>query len=242
MKISTQYYENIRQILDDVAFTQAPAIEDAATRLARSLAAGGVCHVFGSGHSAMIAREVVGRAGGLVPVNEIHDPTRGFAERVEGYGAALFNAYTRKYGFEPGEVLLVISNSGINPVPVELALLAREAGGVVVCITNLAQSRASKSKHSSGKRLFEVSDVVLDNRCPPGDAAVPVESLGLSVGATSTFAGALIVNLLMLATIEKMIEAGHKPPVLRSQNLPGADEWNDHIREKYSARVGQPGI
>lgn len=242
MRLPEQYYEETVRILDKAVKTQASTIQEAAEKLAASLAAGQVCHVFGSGHSAMIAREVFGRAGGLVPVNQIQDPDEGLAERVEGYGTALFDAYRRAYGFEAGEVLIVISNSGINPAPIEIAQAGSEAGGIVVSITNVAQSRASQSRHSSGKRLFEVSDIVIDNGCVAGDAAVYVEKLGERVGPTSTLAGAMLINLLMVATVEKMIVAGQRPPVLRSQNLPGTDEWNEKLKERYRGRIAEPGI
>lgn len=93
------------------------------------------------------------------------------------------------------------------------------------------------SRHSSGQRLFEVVDVVLDNRVPAGDALVSLEQLGLSAGPASTMTGAFLANMLMLAVVERMIEDGHVPPILKSMNMDGADEHNERLAEKYRHRL-----
>jgi len=185
----------------------------------------------------MIGKEIASRAGGLVPVNLIPDPTEGMAERLEGLGEILLGRYERRYQLLPGEVMIVVSTSGRNPVPIEIALKAQERGLFVIAITSLEYSRVSTSRHSSGKRLFEVADLVLDNGVPPGDASVEIGRTGQKAGASSTIAGALIVNMLMLSVIEHILEAGEEPPILRSYNLEGSDEHNRMLFERYRTRL-----
>lgn len=234
---STQYAQRIYDVLNDVETTQKENIEKAASLIAGSLADDGVLHVFGSGHSAMIGQEISRRAGGLVPVNLVPDPSQGMAERLEGLAQILLDRYARTYGMEAGETMIVVSTSGRNPVPVEVALHAKSRGLNTIAITSVEYSKMAPSRHSSGQRLFEVVDVVLDNRVPAGDALVSLEQLGLSAGPASTMTGAFLANMLMLAVVERMIEDGHVPPILKSMNMDGADEHNERLAEKYRHRL-----
>ena len=231
------YCQAIKALIDKIVETQLQNIERGAQIIANSLLQGGVLHVFGCGHSAMVGKEVTHRAGGLVPVNLIPDPTDGLAERVEGYGKVLLDAYARKYGLYPGEVIIVVSTSGRNPVPIEIAMEAKVRGLFTIGIVSLEYAQQSHSRHHSGKRLFEVVDLVLDNCVPPGDAIVEVKELGQKAGASSTIAGALLVNMLMLRVIEEIYRRGGTPPILKSQNLEGADEYNQRLLEAYRGRL-----
>ena len=235
------FIEAVDGVLGSIRERELPAIREAGDWMADAIAGGGLVHVFGSGHSELIAREIVGRAGGLVPINEIVDPTHGRAERVEGYAAELLNGYSLQYELRAGEVLVVISNSGVNPLPIEAALFARARGLRVVAITNRAQSEASSSRHGSGQRLFEVADLVIDTHVPFGDAIVLVPGFEARAGAGSTLAGAMIVNLLALTTVEGLLERGVEPPLLVSQNLPGTDERNQALFARYGGRLRQLG-
>ncbi len=235
--IAQSYYQRILEILDKASSSQQEQLEKASQHIAQSLLKGGILHVFGSGHSNMIGKEITSRAGGLVPVNLVPDPTEGMAERLEGLGEILLGRYARRYQLLPGEVMIVVSTSGRNPVPIEIALGARERGLFVIAITSLEYSRMSTSRHTSGKRLYEVADLVLDNCVPPGDASVEIGHTGQKAGASSTIAGALIVNMLMLSVIEHIIEAGEEPPILRSYNLEGADEHNQRLFDRYRVRL-----
>ncbi|MGQ9533054.1 MAG: sugar isomerase domain-containing protein [Desulfotomaculales bacterium] len=235
--LETVYYQGIKALIDRIVETQRPNIELGAQTIAASLIQGGVLHVFGSGHSAMVGKEITQRAGGLVPVNLIPDPSEGLAERVEGYGKVLLDAYARKYGLNPGEVIIVVSTSGRNPVPIEIAMEAKARGLFTIGIVSLEYARQSRSRHRSGKRLFEVVDLVLDNCVPPGDAIVEMKELGQKSGASSTIAGALLVNMLMLRVIEEICRRGGTPPILKSQNLEGADEHNQKLLAAYRGRL-----
>lgn len=237
----TPFIKAIETMLQSIKEHEVSAIREAANCLADTIARGGIVHVFGSGHSSAIAREIVGRAGGLVPINDIIDPTAGRAERVEGYAAELLAAYDLQYQLKQGEVLIVISNSGINPLPIEVALYGKNRGLHTIAITNLQQSQTSISRHSSGHKLFEVVDIVIDNHGFPGDAIAPLPGGDARVAAGSTIAGAMIVNLLILVSAEALLEQGLYPPVLRSQNLPGSDHHNQALFAKYRGRLRQLG-
>lgn len=117
------YHRRALELLSRAWDTNAPAIAQAAPVIGRSIAAGGVVHTFGSGHSELISREIIGRAGGLVCVTGIIDPTGGFIENLPGYGERLVSRYDRQYQLLPGETVIVISNSGKNASPIDVALL-----------------------------------------------------------------------------------------------------------------------
>lgn len=206
--------------------------------IGESLAHGGVLHTFGSGHSELISREIIGRAGGLVCINGIIDPTAGFVENLVGYGTRLVARHDRQYQLLPGETIIVISNSGKNSSPLEVALYAKEKGLTVVGLTALSMSSTYPTVHPDGKRLHEVADHVLDNGGVPGDAIVEVRA-GLHAGPTSTLIGCSLLNWLALSVIEWLAAQGHPLPVLQSQNLPGAIEHNRMLAQKYKGRLSR---
>lgn len=216
------------------------ALSKAGAAIGASLAKGGVLHTFGSGHSAILARELVHRAGGLVPVSAIADPTGGWPEKVTGYGQSLFRRYAEQYGFSSGEIVIVISNSGRNPSPIEVALEAKARGGEVVAVTALPMSQVTTSLHSSGKRLFEVADHVLDTLGETGDAVIPVPGEPLKTGPMSSVSGVLLLNLLALEAIEWMVAEGHRPPLLQSANTDGGTERNAQLSARYRGRLCRP--
>ncbi|MFV0416135.1 MAG: sugar isomerase domain-containing protein [Chthoniobacterales bacterium] len=239
-KMTDAFYENVKAFQDKAFQQNRETIGLAAKAIADSIADKGMLHVFGSGHSSIVALEIIGRAGGLVPVNAIHDATGGWPEGLSGYGAALFDRYKTSYEIHPGEVVIVISNSGKNSSPVEVALGAKEAGAKVVAVTSLEMSKASTSQHASGKRLFEIADYVLDNFGIPGDASVDVPGGEMKAGSTSTLTGALLLNLLVLDTLQELHGRGCELPILKSNNLEGSKEFNDALFKKFRSRLRQP--
>ena len=199
--------------------------------------------VFGCSHAGILAEEVFYRTGGLAVINPIFFPammlnTRPITmtsalERVPGIGKIILE----KNHVSEGDLLILHSVSGRNSVPVEMALEARAAGVRTVCITNLAYSNAVTSRHPSGKRLFEVCDIVIDDKGEVGDAAVSIDGLPEKTGPTSTAVGTALINAVIIDAINKMIEDGIVPPVLMSANLDGGDEHNARIFEEYKDNI-----
>ncbi len=230
-----------RSAIDRVIATQADEIGRAADLWATTIAGGGLVHVFGSGHSSLVAQDVYGRAGGLVPVNWIvADDLLAFrgmrssmVERVSGLASVLLS-------FEPirtGDVLVVISNSGRNAVPVEMAEVGRSLGLATIAITSLQHSGSVASRAPSGRRLFEIADIVLDNLAVPGDAAISVgDGDGtVMVGATSTVVGTAILQAIAVEATERLAARGYRPAVFTSGNLDDAERRN---RDRMVEREG----
>jgi uncharacterized phosphosugar-binding protein len=241
--IFTDYFRELHAMLERIESGQAEAIGRAASIVARSLAAEGVIHVFGSGHSHMISEEAFYRAGGVAAVNPILDPRLIFlqgamestwAEREEGYGAKVMADVDAR----AGDCAILASNSGRNAVPIEVALWFQKHGVPIVAITNLTQSREVSSRHSSGRKLFEIADVAIDNCVPSGDACVRVPGLPEAMAPASTVAGAAIVNAILLEAVAELCRAGTPPPVLRSANTGDpTDAENSRKLGKYAARI-----
>ena len=237
-----EFFDVGRKLLDAVEQTQADAIKTAARLIAESLMAGGVWHVFGTGHSHFLGEEVYYRAGGLAPVNAILFPalmqhegpaTSTKLERMPGLARIVLD----KSGARPGEVLTIVSNSGKNAVPVEMALYAKEKGIKTVAITSLNQSKAAQPGAGQSKKLYEICDVVIDNCGTAGDAALEVHGSGLMTAATSSFVGIAIMEQIVYLVCCAYAEAGKEPPIFKTANLPGGDEWNARLIEQFGGRV-----
>ncbi len=236
--LPTAYHARANELLAAAWTTNAAALAALAPIVGASIAKGGVVHTFGSGHSELISREIIGRAGGLVCVTGIIDPTAGFIENLAGYGTKLIERYDRQYQLLPGEVIIVISNSGKNCSPIEVAQYAKNKGLTVVTLSCMAMSRVTPSQHPNGKKLYELADFALDNGGVNGDAIVEAAD-GVMAGPTSTLIGCSVLNWLMLATIDWLKANQHPLPLLRSQNLPGAIEHNRALGQKYKARLSR---
>lgn len=239
------WFAAVFDMLAEVVETQTEAIETAGQMGAEAILNGGLIHAFGTGHSHMIAEELFDRAGGLVLLNPILEPSlmlhegiqrSSSLERLPGYAAPLLEIEP----LSPGDLLIVVSNSGRNAAPVEAALYARGRGLKVAAITSIAHSRSQPPTHASGKRLFEVADVVLDNGGIPGDAALEVPGAPTRVCATSTVVGAFLAQAVMAAVVQRLAEAGVTPlPVLRSGNLDDAREHNLKVKAAYGDRLAK---
>ncbi len=232
------YFDTARALLQRARETNAATIQTCAALIGQSIADGGVLHTFGSGHSEIIGREIIGRAGGLMPVSGIFDPGMGFSENVVGYGTRLAERYHNTHGLHAGEVIIVISNSGKNASPIEVALYAKQRGLTVIGLTSVAMSSKAATVHPGGQNLHAIADHVLDNHGVSGDAIVEVVD-GQMAGPTSTLIGATLLNLLALATMTWLRDHGHELPVVRSQNLPGGMEANIALAKKYRTRLSK---
>lgn len=219
-------------------------ITQAGALVHESLAAGGVLHTFGSGHSQLVAKDIVGRSGAFIATNEIIDRTEDMAEQVEGYGTRLLEYYDNQYQLVPGEVIIVVSNSGVNPLPIEIAAGARERGLHSVAITNVAQSAQLPSRHSSGKRLFEVASIAISTHAPAGEATVNLPGASAPVGTVATAVGTAIINAIVVAAQHAALQAGNELPVYVSENdgVVGAAKRNEALRKRYQGRLRRFGV
>src|SRR5206468_11681794 len=225
--LALTYLRRCRDILDHIERTQMENLQRAAEMCAGCIAADGLVHLFGSGHSRMAVEEVFPRYGsfpGFHPIVELsltfHNPVVGangqrqamFIERVEGLGQVIL----RNFEFGPDDLMMVFSTSGTGAVSVDVALEARRLGMPVIAVTSLAHSQASKPGHSSGKRLYEVADLTLDNGAVVGDAMVTVPGLATPVGPGSTIGNTALVNGLKCEVARLLTEKGQPPLVLTS--------------------------
>ena len=239
METAARYFELVQNKLQEVLDRELPNIHKAAALVTESCKQGGKFYVFGSGHSHMVAEEIYLRAGGLALVHGILPPelmihqqpiTKGtYLERVEGYAPALVELYrvTEK------DTLMVISNSGRNAIPVEMCLAAKEKGAKVIAMTSMQHSAGCTSRHSSGKKMYEIADVTIDNWGEPGDAAFPIEGLDTPIGPTSSIVGITIAQALVCQVVDNLVNAGLTPPVFKSSNVDGGDEHNNKMFETY---------
>lgn len=222
---------------------QQEKISAAAEQIAETIKRKNNVFIFGCSHAGILSEEVFYRTGGLAVINPIFFP--GFMlntkpvtmtsrlERIQGVGKMiLLENHLRK-----GDVLLIHSVSGRNTVPVEMAIEASKTGVYVIALTNMEYSSGVASRHPSGKKLYEVSDLVLDNCGVAGDAAIRLEGLEEAIGPTSTAVGTALVNGLMIEVVEKLIEDKIVPPVFLSANLDGGDEHNRKIFEEYKDNI-----
>lgn len=238
--LKESYHKTALALLDRVYLENQETIETLAPLMAKSVAEGGVIHTFGSGHSEIIGREMVGRAGGLVCVSAILDTTGGFIENLRGYGRELAARYDRNHGLKKGEFIIVISNSGKNCSPIEVAEYAKEKGLTIIALTSMTMTRQVRTTHATGEKLYEVADYTLDNCGAMGDAIVDLPGRDQSGGPTSTMAGAMLINLLQMEILERLIENDAPTPLLRSQNTEGAMEANRALARSYKGRLSKP--
>jgi uncharacterized phosphosugar-binding protein len=238
MTLFKEYKKYFDNIMNQVITTQEENINQGARLIAESVLNGGRLYTFGTGHSHMIAEELYNRAGGFALVTAIlptelllHErPNKSTSfERVEG----LAKLYLDMYQLTSKDVLMVISNSGRNAVPVEMCVEARKSGIKVIALTNLAHSKSVTSRHKSGKRMFEVSDVVIDNCGTIGDAGFKIPNSEIYSGPTSSSIGCFLAQALIVETLDILVKHNFNPPVLKSSNLDNADKYNEEIFNRY---------
>jgi len=235
-----------RDILDRIEHTQMGAISEAAVRCATTIGAGGLVHLFGTGHSRIPLEEMFPRYGsfpGFHPMAELsmtfHTQIVGvngqrqamFIERVEGLAEAILD----NFEFGPDDMMIVFSAGGRTAVPIEMAAGARKRGLGVVAVTAVEQSMAVESEHPSGLRLLDHADVVIDLCVPVGDALVTLDGLDTPVGPGSTVANTAIVNEIKVQTAELLIAAGAMTPVITSSAIVGPQR----AAELFDAAYGE---
>ena len=228
-----KYFAVVEELLGKVEESQAENVSKAAAIIADSIMNGGLLQAFGSGHSMAAAIEITGRAGGLIPSKQIKEPSQGKYESIEGVG----QLFCKQLDIRKEDVVVLISNSGRNPLPIEIAIYARDKGAKVIVFTSLEASKKLTSRHSGGKNLWEYADVVIDNGVMDGDASIEIEGLPVKVGGTSSVSVAVLENAMILEAIEIMVSKGYKPPIFMSVNVDGGREFNEKFTAQYFDRL-----
>ncbi len=243
-----EYFTRARALLDRIATTQNPAIHAAASVMADSVARGGLINLFGSGHSVLPVMDIFPRYGSYPVFRPLVDSRLSWftvlgsggvkellwLERQEGYVAHFLD----NYPFDPADTMVVYSHSGLNAVPVETALYAKERGLKVIAVTSAANHALNPPKHSSGKRLADLADVVIDNCVEPIDALVRVDGWPAPVAAGSTFAVITISMALTAELAKQLAERGIILPVFVSPNITTVPEDNnERVFAEYRRRT-----
>ncbi len=241
-----RYLAEVTARLDAIAREAAAgSLDPAIDLLADGIRRGGVIQAFGTGHSQAFAMEIAGRAGGLIPTNAIRltdlalygdldaDQLSGPAlERDPDVAEKLIGLYP----IHPADVFVIASNSGVNPSIVGVALAAQAAGHSVIAVTSLEHTNGVQPKHTSGKRLSEVADVVIDNRAPYGDTTIGLGEVA-KVGAVSSITAAFIAQLLTIGVADRLAADGATPPVYISANIPEGDAHNNALEARFGNRI-----
>lgn len=241
-----RYTDEVTSRLADITrAARSGELDPAIDLLVAALERGAVIQAFGTGHSEAFAMEIAGRAGGLIPTNKIalRDVVLRGARSVDDLGGAALersgDVAAELFAISPvgeGDVFIIASNSGVNGSIVGLALIAKEHGHPVIAVTSLEHTSRVEPKHPSGLRLSEVADVVLDNRAPFGDATIEVQD-GVPVGAVSSITAAYLAQLLTIGVAARIAAAGETPPLYISANIPGGDEHNSVLEDRYRGRI-----
>ncbi len=219
----------------------------AASRIcAESIAGGGLVFLFGSGHSRMMVDEMTPRQGcfvGFHPLVELSVSNYSaiiganglraalFLEKYEGYAEQILQGFH----FGPNDAFIIISTSGIRPLIVEMALGAKSRNLPVIAIVSCTHCQSARSAHSSGKKLIDVAQVVVDNIAPVGDCTVTLDGLDWPTGPLSTVTGAMIINMIRCETARILVESGYKPVMLPSHQFAHNQNAEDQLEQFYEA-------
>jgi uncharacterized phosphosugar-binding protein len=245
-RYTSAYKDVVVGLFEQIEREEQQAIDRAADLMAEAIKRDQLIHIIGpGGHSNIGAYEMFYRAGGLVPINAILDPgtllsmgarRSTIIERTPGYGQAVLEAFEVNDG-----VLIIVNAYGINAMCIDVALEARRRGIPTIGVTSRAFAEKvpadHPARHPSKKNLFEVVDVHIDCHMPFGDAVVSIEGLQQKVAPVSTLVNCFTLNLLVIKTVEKLLEKGITPPIWTSANIPGGDQANKEYIKRYKGRI-----
>ncbi|MGW7292521.1 SIS domain-containing protein [Streptomyces xiamenensis] len=242
--LGDQFFDAAVRLLRRVQKEEHAAIGQAGDLIADTITAGGKLFVYGAGHSALPAQDIVYRAGGLALVNLLAVPgTTGVnvspallgsaLERVSGLAQATLDASPA----HAGDLLIVISLSGRNSLPVEMAAHARTRGLRVIGVTSLVYTEGTEPRSASGTFLKDHCDLVLDSKIPIGDAELTTRRIGAPFAPASTVVVSALLQAVMADTAGKLSDQGIEPPLLRSANVDGGQEWNESVYATHADRI-----
>lgn len=241
MSALDNYFQTIQNQLAEIHCTQRASLEQAADWVASALMQEKFIYTFGSGHSHTLAEEMFYRAGGLarcIPILDenlmVHKSASAGTdwERKEGYAAEVL----KRYSLGAGDVLFVVSNSGRNAVPIEMAMEANKRGAKVIAISSTKHSGTFASRHSSGKKLADVAHLVIDNCSVAGDAVVQIAGLAQKVGPTSTITSAFILNSIIAEAVARITATGATVEIYPSINT-DSGEMTKVLAAKYKDQI-----
>lgn len=237
-----RFRDEITSLLDELCESQKDNIEKTAQAFKDCIEEGGVIHVFGSGHSVGLGIDIKNRVGSLVPIHimEMADfvtkggipvdeflDTKNIFERKPGVARRLYDLYD----IRPQDIFVVISNSGINGIVIDIADLAKKNGHKIVIITSMKHTLAEAPRHPSGKKLYEFGDIVIDNCGPHGDALIETGGIA-KVCSVSSICNNCLAQSIAARTIELLKEDGFELPVLN-----GDEEHDKELKKKYEGRA-----
>ncbi len=243
-----KYQKAIHRVLDRIWSTQSDAIREAAVMMADAAAKGGLVHLFGSGHSVLPVQDIFPRYGSYPVFRPMMDQrlmwtdvigsggARGliWLERREGYAEVIFENEPVK----AGDVMMIFSHGGLNAAGIEVAMISRERGMKVVAVTSMDNQRTREATHSSGKKLSDVADLVIDNCVDAQDAQVAIDGWKEPVAAGSTVAFITIAMAIVAEVAAQLQKRGIKPPVFVSPNVQGVPADNNlQVFAEYERRI-----
>jgi len=238
-----EYYQALTEQLQRQVTEEEAVIEEAAQICAASVCADRLIHAFGCGHSQMFAMEIFYRTGGLVPVNALLLPHTALfpkaklstiQERMEGFAAT----YLDLEDTAPEDTMIIVSISARNAMVIDMAMAAKAKGMKVIALLSREFSTGVSSRHSSGKKLGDIADVVIDVKCVNGDACMDIAGVSEKFGGTSTILGMTVMQMMMVRTVEICLEKGYIPDIWVSSNLDQGDEHNIGLIAEYGKKIG----
>ena len=241
-ELRRRYRDQIVGILDKMLDSEAAAFDAARDAVATALAADHLVYVAGSGHSHLVAEEAFYRAGGIAAAQAILDPDlmlhlgahrSTLIEREEGRAEKVL----ANYPVGAGDVVFIASNSGRNAYPIEMALACKTRGATTIALTSLQHAQATTSRHRSGKLLYQLTDLVLDNCGEYGDASLAIADRNVRMGPTSTIAGVFIINAILGEAVEQLAGRGIEIDVYQSANMQGAEAASEAMIHRWQSRI-----
>lgn len=238
----THYFQKLKNLLEIVEKEEKEKIKKAAQKVSECIQNDGIIHLFGCGHSHMIGEELFYRAGGLAPISPIliedlmlhKGAVRSSQLEKQHHFAEQFMIHHR---IHPEDVVIVVSTSGRNPVPIDVAEIAKKQGAFVIAITSPGYAKSQSSRHENGQYLYRSVDLSIDNHIEVGDALMTQEPLAVAFGSGSTIMSMAIANGIMVEAVKIMIKNGFTPPIFKSGNIDGAEEHNRELINKYKNRI-----